>query len=201
MQTHPITKRITEHGGSWAIGRKRSRRRFSTGTSVHVTLHSKIAFGERSLTNHWPLIEEIIQRNSRRFKVRIYQKAICNNHIHLLLRGRNRKKTQNFFRVVAGHIAQQILNRHPLTRAEERGGAHTRIRDGKLLCKKNQRKFWSVLLYSRIVKWGDDFATVFRYVIRNTLETLRVIPYKPRKNQNRGGAPTYRGREGPLVLV
>lgn len=197
MQTFLGTKRPTEHGGSYAIGRKRTRRNFSTGFSTHVTLRSNLASGARKLTRHEPLIEEIVAINSRRFKVKIYQKAICGNHIHIHLRGRSRRKTQNFFRVVAGHIAQRILNQHPLTRAEERGGALRRIRDGKLQCKKNQRKFWSVLIYTRIVDWGGDFGAVTRYVIRNTLETLKVIPYKPRK---RGGAPVKRGqrqRDGP----
>ena len=121
------------------------------------------------------LIRRIILKASRRFNVQVYEKAICGNHLHLLIRGRSKTDIQNSFRVLAGHIAQEILRLYPLT-AKERGGAPTQKG-----CLKNQRKFWALLLFSRIVGWGRDFANVSSYVIRNTLEALKLIPYVERK--------------------
>jgi len=78
--------------------------------------------------------------------------------------------------VVAGHIAQEILHVCPLTQheIEKRGGApHKRKPHAK-----NRRKFWSTLIYSRIVAWGKDFYRVTLYVMQNSLEALGIIPYK-----------------------
>jgi hypothetical protein len=80
---------------------------------------------------------------------------------------------QNFFRVTAGHIAQGILKEFPLPSGE--GGAP------KGACHKNQRKFWDLLIYSRVMTWGREFKVVSAYVIQNTLEALGVIAYKPRR--------------------
>lgn len=126
---------------------------------------------------HKILIRKIAFKASKRFRVQIYEKAICGNHLHFLVRGKSKTCVQNFFRVLAGHIAQEILRQFPLC-DKERGGAP------KKGCKKNQRKFWSVLLYSRIVSWGKDFSNVTNYVIQNTLEALGLIPYQMRKTRS-----------------
>jgi hypothetical protein len=47
---------------------------------------------------------------------------------------------------------------------------------------KNQRKFWAVLIYSRVMTWGKDFKNVAKYILQNTLEALFIITYRPRKN-------------------
>ena len=92
--------------------------------------------------------------------------AVCGNHLHLLVRGLTREELQNFFRVFAGHVAQQILNLFPLSShkiAETAGFA------------KNKRKFWQLLIYSRVVSWGRDFKYVAGYIYKNTLEALNII--------------------------
>jgi REP element-mobilizing transposase RayT len=111
-----------EHGGIHSFGRRRSRRPLTTKEPLHVTLRSDFARGSRSLLRHRPLINYVIQKASLRFDIRVYQKAICGNHIHLLIRGRNRTDIQNFFRVVAGHIAQRILKEFPLLASERDRG-------------------------------------------------------------------------------
>ncbi len=89
---------------------------------MHITLRSDLAFGSRSLLRHRPLILRIVGKASRRFHVRVYKAAICRNHLHFLIREHKRSDLQNFFRVVAGHIAQEILREFPLP-ALGRGGA------------------------------------------------------------------------------
>lgn len=96
----------------------------------------------------------------------------------MLVRAKRRSDIQNFFRVLAGHIAQEILRRFPLSMSERGGAQGAKVKG----CKKNQRKFWSLLLYSRIVCWGGDFQNVSNYIIQNTLEALSLIPYQPRKH-------------------
>ena len=121
------------------------------------------------------LVRRITLKASKRFNVQVYEKAICGNHLHLLIRGKSKTGVQNFFRVLAGHIAQEILRQFPLTE-KERGGAPKQTG-----CLKNRRKFWSLLLFSRVVGWGRDFTNVSSYVIQNTLESLNLIPYTARK--------------------
>jgi hypothetical protein len=50
-------------------------------------------------------------------------------------------------------------------------------------CEKNKRKFWALLVYTRAVSWGREFETVSRYILRNTLEALKLIAYQPRTSQ------------------
>jgi len=62
-----------------------------------------------------------MKKYSVRFQVKIYEYAIQGNHIHLLIKARSREGMQNFFRVIAGHSAQQILREFPLN--QNAGGA------------------------------------------------------------------------------
>lgn len=172
------SRRYREHGGSLSVGRRRSRRPLSTKEPIHLTLRSDLARGQRSLLRHRPLIEKTLKKASARFGVRVYEKAICGNHLHLLVYGKTRLGLQNFFRVVAGHIAQGILDKIPLTSRDLSiaGGAPRK----QLGHPKNQRKFWALLVYTRLMTWGREFRVVQRYIIQNTLEALNIIAYRPR---------------------
>jgi putative transposase len=157
-----------EHGGELSKNKRKSRRPLNPKKASHVTLRSEFARGERQLLRNSKLIDNILRRSALRFQIRIHQKAICSNHIHLLVKGKRRIDLQNFFRVVAGHIAQELLKKYPLNDYElaKRGNA--------------QRRFWGLLIYSRIVNWGRDFRNVANYVIQNIKEALGLTPYKER---------------------
>ena len=165
-----------EHGGILSVGRRRGRRALSTKNALHLTLRSDFAYGKRSLLHHQDIIEAVISKAERLFDVKVYRLAVCSNHLHFLARGKHRQDLQNFFRVLAGHIAQNVLLRCPLNRMEEK--RRTASQKG---AKKNQRKFWALLIYSRIVSWGREFRRVASYILQNTLEALYIIAYRPRK--------------------
>ncbi len=109
-----------EHGGAFSDQKRRSKRMLSTKQPIHMTLRSDLAFGSRSLLKHQNLIRHVIRKFSKRFNVKVYRHAICGNHIHLLIRGDSRIGLQNFFRVVAGHIAQHIVKEFPITVSERK---------------------------------------------------------------------------------
>lgn len=180
------TKAKREHGGTQALGKRKSQRPLSVKRPIHLVLKSPLATGQRSLLRHRPLIEKIIKRSKRRFQIRVYEFAIVSNHIHLLVKGCSRQDLQNFFRTVAGHIAQEILRKFPLKECErpEAGGAPG----------KKENKFWISRVYTRIVTWGREFAIVKGYVIQNTLEALGFIPYKAR---TKGRVKRSRWSDGP----
>lgn len=169
------SKRI-EHGGVLTYGKRNSRRSVIIGKPVHLVLRSDKAVGRRSFLKNDRIVRTVLAKFSKRFGIKIYQLAICGNHIHCLAKAYNRKDLQNFFRVFAGQVAQEILRKHPMQKWERkafRGGTH----------KKNQKTFWSFLLYSRVVSWGRDFGNVKRYIVRNVLEAFGVIAYQARPSR------------------
>jgi REP element-mobilizing transposase RayT len=188
----PRTKK--EHGGSLALYRRRARRPLDLKRPVHLVLRSDLAKGSRSLLKHQEIVQRVLRKYSRRFQIRVYEKAICGNHMHLLVRAKTRRSLQNFFRVFAGQIAQEILRQYPLQKREQKAFTGVRRRGGTPQHRKNQRTFWSVLIYTRLVSWGRDFQAVKAYVIQNTKEALGLIPYKERQ---RGRYPG--GREAGRV--
>jgi REP element-mobilizing transposase RayT len=211
-----------EHGGALSVGRRRARRPLATKHPLHLTLRSDFAYGKRSLLRHRPTVLRIMKKAAARFHVSVYNHAVCSNHLHLLVRGKTREGLQNFFRVFAGHLAQEILREFPLSNEERRGTAPSRApsqvpstaryrapsrapsrgqspvgnrggapTEGQAKPKttektrrspqpKNQRKFWAVLIYTRVMTWGRDFKNVAKYILQNTLEALFIIAYKPR---------------------
>lgn len=175
IHRHYSSKRI-EHGGVLTIGKRNSRRSFITNKPIHLVLRSDKAVGRRSFLKNDRIVRNVLKKFSSRFGIKIYQLAICGNHIHCLARASSRKNLQNFFRVFAGQVAQEILRKYPMQSWEKkafRGGTH----------KKNQKTFWSFLIYSRVVSWGRDFGNVRRYIVRNVLEAYRIIAYQPRPSR------------------
>lgn len=163
-------KSRTEHGGDYSIAVRRESRPLSLRRPHHVTMRSRHATGPRSLARNRELVRKVMNRSARMFEIRIYRSAFCGNHIHLVIFGKTRAGLQNFFRVFAGHLAQEILRLYPLTECED-------LYHGVKM-KKNQRRFWDLLTYSRILSWGREFKTVSRYVTKNILETLHLMAYK-----------------------
>jgi hypothetical protein len=180
-QTSFFSSPIREHGGILSVHKRRSRRPMSTREAFHFTLRSEIATGPRSLLRHIDVVRSVMTGAERRFRVKVYRLAICGNHLHFLARGKLRLELQNFFRVLAGQIAQKILLRHPLSPTEIK-----QARANQSGCAKNRRKFWALLLYTRIVTWGREFHRVARDILQNTLEALNMMAYRPRHKARAG---------------
>ncbi len=165
-----------EHGGSLAVGRRRARRPLATKEPLHVTMKSLNASEGRVLTQYAGLIRSEAYKWAKRFEVKIYAFALCSNHLHMSLCGKRRTGLQHFFRVFAGQVAQKILKLSQ--------GPRLRPQPPKS-CQKNRRTFWSYLVYSRVLKWGREFRIVCAYILRNELEAMGVIAYKPREKIKR----------------
>lgn len=151
----------TEHGGSIGVGKRKKYRPLDTRLPLHVILRSEKAKKRLALVNFQRRIERILKKMAIKFHVSIYERNINFNHIHLLIRCRNRRGLQNFFRSVAALIAREV----------------TGARKGRPF-----GKFWSQLLYSNIVKsWKRHFQNVRNYIVQNNLETWGLVPYKKRK--------------------
>ena len=185
LRLFPIShKSRREDGGHTPHAPKRRRRRLSTSEPLHLVLKSDYAQGKRQLVHHTQMIHRILRINSARYRVSIYEKSIHFNHIHLLVRGKSREEIQNFFRVVAGHIAQRILENFPIPRGAPEVAAPTRARNQDLSRDregapqkskpKRENKFWETSIYSRILSWGKEFHFVKNYLMKNTLRIVRT---------------------------
>jgi REP element-mobilizing transposase RayT len=149
-------------GGSLLKGNAREKRPLSRGSALHIVLRSEIAKGDLSLLHpsRAKKIDSLIHKLANKFGVRLYRYANSGNHLHLLVRPHNRYVYRNFIKSVTGLIAR-------ITLGVERGRA-------------KGLKFWSVKPFSRIVAFGKDYKGVLHYLLQNTLESLKLIPYKTR---------------------
>ncbi|OFZ19969.1 MAG: hypothetical protein A2Z20_10500 [Bdellovibrionales bacterium RBG_16_40_8] len=108
-----------------------------------------------SFLRHNRTVEKTVNNYANKFAVKIYQKAIVKNHLHLVLKFSHRFNYQSFVRAVSGVLAKKIGVR------------------------------WAVRPFTRIVRWGRDLKSIVQYVIMNELEAQGVINYQLRKKKCR----------------
>lgn len=164
-------KAATTHGGTLARGKRKVARPFDARRPHHFVLRSSRARGSWSLrrpANH-AAIEGLLRRLSNRHEVRVYQRAIVENHIHLLLRARDRRALASFMRAFAGLVACKVT------------GARRGNPCGK---------FWDWICFSRMVAWGRDFAGVRAYVVMNEREATGEVPARASSRHPRSVAPS-----------
>lgn len=159
-----------EHGGELSIGRRKTARPVAVSRPMHLVLRSSRARGAWSLRSpqHRARIDRELSRWARRFGIRVYRAANAGNHLHLLVGARHRLPFQNFLRAFAGGVARLVT------------GARAGRRIGK---------FWDLLAYSRVVKWGRDFLGVHAYVLQNESHAHGPRRRQPSHRATPDGAP------------
>ncbi len=100
------------HGGELRKKKKgRGPRPLSSKEPLHVVFKAaRFQLRHKSLRTpqNFKLILEIIEKYAKHFSVKIEQRSVQKDHIHLLIRTSRRKHCHHFFRVVAGQIAQRF---------------------------------------------------------------------------------------------
>ncbi|MBS1958334.1 MAG: transposase [Bdellovibrionales bacterium] len=147
----------TTHGGDPARGKRKTERPFSAKTPIHLVLKSRRAKSQWSLLHrrHRSKITSMIYVYAQRFSVEVYRASNTGNHLHLLVRAKERKNLADYLRVLAGRIAVTVT------------GAQKAV--------KRVGKFWDNLYWSRLVNWGRDFFQVREYLIANlTIEAMQL---------------------------
>jgi REP element-mobilizing transposase RayT len=129
-----------------------------------------MAKGALSLLKKDQDIYNIIDKQSKKHGVKVYNYANGGNHLHLVLRPMSRRAFNGFIRSVSGLVARLVLN-------AERGRA-------KLNSKDLLKKFWDQRPFTRIIEWGRDFNSTSNYLLQNSLEAYGFIAFKPRKLLN-----------------
>ena len=97
---------------------------------------------------------------ARRAGVRIYKFNINFDHIHLLIKLRDRRSYFRFIRAVTGLISRKL-----------------------------GRGLWKLRPFTPVAHWGRAFRTLKKYIQQNELEVNGLIPYQPRKRSRYKTAP------------
>jgi REP element-mobilizing transposase RayT len=99
-----------EHGAGLRKGRRKLARPLDPRKSVHLVLRSSRAKGAWSMgrSDNERKIQRLLNRQARRFGIRIYQFANVGNHLHLLLRAPSREAFRDFLRTFSGLVARLV---------------------------------------------------------------------------------------------
>jgi putative transposase len=148
----------------------RGYRPLSSREPIHLIFKiHKSALRQRSLRapRCFMLASRIIKKYAARFYVSIEHCSIQADHIHILIRAPKRAHFHNFFRVVAGQIAQQFENQGWVTDTPQ--------------------GLWKYRPFSRVIRGWKALKIVRNYISLNECEARGLIPY--RKSRLRGLRP------------
>lgn len=174
-------------GGALLEGKRKSLRPLSSKDAIHLVMRSEWATGRDSFlaSRHLPQVNRILIHFAKKFGVRIYQKAINGNHIHLLVRISIRRLYRAFIKAVTGKIASQIMCGRSFSdylHAKKSGSVANSERGYGSVAEKKVQGFWEFRPFSRVVNWGNDFKGCLNYLKQNTLEAIGFVKYVARKN-------------------
>ncbi|MGE0762324.1 MAG: transposase [Bdellovibrionales bacterium] len=164
-------KKMRAFGGALLKKAKnRHARPLSTKEPLHLVLRSSRARGDWSFykPRNRKIIQEGLSRLCRKYGVKVEQFANAGNHLHLLLRIKNRQTYFPFIRGLTGLIALQVT-------------ASTKL---KQLC----GRFWDARPFTRVVFGWRGYQIAKDYVLLNQLESWGVVPYQRRRLNGLTGA-------------
>jgi putative transposase len=149
------------HGGVLRNHRiKRSSRRLSNKKFHHIVfkLNRNVHSASLRTPKTFSISIHVIKSYAKRFQIKIASHSIQKDHIHLLVRTNRKSNYQNFFRVVAGQIAQRVTDTYHVA--------------------KFNQSFWKYRPFSRIVRKRKSYFLTKAYIRLNELEARRIIPYQ-----------------------
>lgn len=167
-----------QHGGILRQKRRgRLSRPLSTKSPIHLVFKADKQALRRGLRSPlgFAIATKIIKIYAKRFFIKLEQAAICNDHIHLVIRINRRSHHHHFLRVVVGQIAQEyqklglIKSVTDTPRRSPGPGAGV-------------GKVWRYRPFTRVVKGGwRAVQTVRNYVRLNEKEARGEIPYRKKR--------------------
>jgi hypothetical protein len=136
-------------GGELLSRKRKSARPLSVKAPIHLVLRGDIS-RSGSLLKYRTFIESELRRWSHHYEIKIYDQALCSNHIHLCLKLTTFEGYRNFVRVVAGRFAQVLKIK------------------------------WMLRPFTRVVSWGRAFQNLRKYILQNHEEAIGLRVFKPR---------------------
>lgn len=148
-----------EFGGSLLFGKRKAKRPLSTQAPIHLVLKTEKAKGKLAFVSHKSQIEKAISIVSKKYGIKVYEKAINFNHIHMVLRLKTLNSYNSYnswIRVLTSEIVKILSKR----------------------TKENLKEFFTHRPYTKIIAWGRQFKRVLDYQILNQLEVVGLCPIK-----------------------
>lgn len=113
-------------------------RPFSSKASMHIVLKAHT----QALKHYDRRVESVIEVQARKHFIKLYSIQNPGNHIHLVLRAKNKDLLKNFLRAICGLIPRLL----------------------------SQAGLWMQRPFSRIIRWGRSFQTIKNYMTINQYE-------------------------------
>ncbi len=130
-------KNRKQFGGSLLVGQRKERRPLSSKHPVHLILKATNSF---SLLKNKQLVEQIIVKYSQKMGVRIYERAVHADHIHLAVLMK-REVYVRWIRAVTSVLAQRLTGLK-----------------------------WKLRPFTRVAGWGREFVRLKNYILGNQRE-------------------------------
>ena len=138
-----------QFGGELLVNIRKSQRPLSLKKPIHLVLRSDtVKLFNPNNTN----LEKLIYRVAGQFQIRVYDLALNWNHIHAIIKIKDRKDYVRFIRALTSLIAVKIKSI---------------IKDLKAV--------FTLRPFTRILEWGRDFKSTQDYVYQNQLEAFGLI--------------------------
>lgn len=175
------------HGGELRNKKKgRGSRPLSSKEPLHVVFKvAQFQLRHQSLRTpqSFKLILKIIEKYAKYFAVKIEQRSVQKDHIHLLIRTSRRKHYHHFFRVVAGQIAQRFEKAGLLSGAQAAAKLTTKPNPKANIKQKvtGTPKIWKYRPFSRVVRGWKSYKIIRNYIQLNEKEALGVIRYQKKR--------------------
>ncbi len=132
-------------GGSYLKSHPKTRRPLDSKLPLHIVLRANASVLRQPKT--YARVNELVERISRKYGVRLYEYANVGNHLHLLVRIPKVQAWARFIRELTGRIAQEL-----------KGPA-------------KGKPFWSARPFTRVVRgWRRAYRIVKDYMLLNRLE-------------------------------
>ena len=176
-QTRKLKKKSKhEHGGEYAIGKRKAPRPLTPKKPTHLVLKSnRVKALNVSFVKRRNLIEKIIRLQAERAMVRVYSVAVVGNHLHLAIYFKERIHYIRFIRAVTGHLILSLSKEF----------------------KKSLKGLFDLLPYTRIVEWGLAYKRLLNYIAINNFESQGVV-FEDRTEWVLESAPN---RKGQLTFI
>ncbi len=107
--------------------------------SAKASMHVVIKARMRCLKHYDRRIEKLIEAQARKHFIRVYSLQNVGNHIHLVVKLKTKDKLKNFLRAICGLISRRL----------------------------QKSQLWLQRPFSRIIKWGRDYANIKNYMTIN----------------------------------
>ena len=143
-------------GGETLIGKRKTARPLSDKKTIHLILKSNSV---KVFTPTNKSLKRLIYNLAEKYSIKIYELALNHNHIHFVLRLKNKELYKFFIRELTSKMALAIRKKLP-----------------------HVKTILSLRPYSRILEWGKDFENVVDYIILNIEESMGWIHRKKKFN-------------------